>query len=649
MTHLEYLALVAELNRHGHRYYTDDRPEISDEIYDAKMRDLLAYEAQNPLFIDGESPSQRVGGAPLAQFTSFTHPRPLKSLTNVVSDAEFVAFYDRVEKGLGQRDLPFTVEPKMDGLAIAIHYRNGVMSVAATRGDGISGEVVTDNVKTIRSVPQRLSEPIDIEVRGEVVMRHSVFEKHRGDYANPRNMAAGSLRQLDPSITASRELDFFGYQLIGPNIDSHHEMMKLASGLGFQVTPDREVGTGRAWVLDAVTRLYSNRSTYDWDIDGVVVKLDSISLQNELGTTAKAPRWAVAVKFPSVQAQTLLENIIVQVGRTGVVTPVAVLAPVTVGGVVVRRATLHNIEDIERKEIYIGDIVTVQRAGEVIPEVVGRVSRGEDSRPFIMPVNCPECATVLIQNEGEVAFRCTNERCPAQVKGRIRHFASRDAMDIEGLGDALVDVVVDNRWASTPHELYTITEVQWASLERMGAKSAENLVRAFEASKSCSLARFIFALGIPFIGKTTAETLAHRFQTVEALQAATRDDFLSINDVGEKMAESMCGYFADPVHRGWINGCLSAGVTPVAAARTGGVLAGKTFLITGVLSRPRSEIERDLKARGGAILGSVSSKLNYLVVGESPGSKRDKAIQLTQSGKASIELVSEIGLAEWWV
>ena len=644
-----YLALVAELNRHGHLYYTDDRPEISDETYDAKMRELLAYEAQNPLFIDGGSPSHRVGGASLAQFTSFTHPRPLKSLTNVVSDEEFLAFCDRVEKGLGRANLPFTVEPKMDGLAIAVHYRNGVLSVAATRGDGISGEVVTENVRTIRSVPHRLSESVDIEVRGEVVMRHSVFEKHRGDYANPRNMAAGSLRQLDPTITASRELDFFAYQLIGPDIDSHDDLMTLAERLGFQVTPDREVGTGRDWLLDAVMRLYSNRGTYDWDIDGVVVKLDSIALQNELGTTAKAPRWAVAYKFPSVQAQTLLEDIVVQVGRTGVVTPVAVLAPVTVGGVVVRRATLHNIEDIGRKEIYIGDIVTVQRAGEVIPEVVGRVSRGENSRPFVMPETCPECGTSLIQNEGEVAFRCTNEQCPAQVKGRIRHFAARDAMDIDGLGDALVDAVVDNGWVSAPHELYAITEDQWASLERMGAKSAENLVRAFEFSKQCSLARFIFALGIPFVGKTTAETLAHRFQTIGALQSATREDFLSINDVGEKMAESMCTYFEDSVHQGWIQGCLSAGVTPVAVARTGGVLAGKTFLITGTLSRPRAEIERDIKARGGAILGSVSSKLNYLVVGESPGSKQDKAIQLTQSGKASIELVSEVGLAEWLV
>ncbi|NBV83818.1 NAD-dependent DNA ligase LigA [bacterium] len=641
MIHDDYLALVDQLNHHGRLYYTDDSPQISDDTYDALMRELLAYEASNPLLISPDSPSHRVGGAILPQFSSFTHPRPLKSLTNVVSEDEFQAFYDRVEKGLNRTNLPFTVEPKMDGLAIAIHYQRGQLVVAATRGDGISGEVVTDNIRTIRSVPHQLPDPIDIEVRGEVVMRHSVFAKHRGDYANPRNMAAGSLRQLDPAITASRELDFFAYQVIGPDSDSHFDLMQLAGRLGFQVTADRERGVGTQWILDTVHRIYSQKSSYDWDIDGVVVKLDTISLQNELGMTAKAPRWAIAYKFPGVQAHTRLDDIIVQVGRTGVVTPVAVLAPVAVGGVVIRRATLHNIEEIERKEIYIGDIVAVQRAGDVIPEVAGRVSREPDSRPFSMPTDCPECQTALIQNEGEVAFRCPNQECPAQVKGRLRHFVSRDAMDIEGAGESLIETVVDNGWVRSPHELYGISVEQWASLDRMGGKSAENLVAALESSKTRSLSRFVFALGIPFIGKTTAETLAIRFQSIDALRAATRDDFLAVTEVGEKMADSLVAYFENPDHQAWIDGCLAAGIAPTISVATGGPLSGKTFLITGTLSRPRSDIEKEIKAAGGTILGSVSTKLNYLVVGEAAGSKHTKALQLNESGKAVIQIVSE--------
>jgi DNA ligase (NAD+) len=645
--HATYLDVVAALNHHAHQYYTLDAPLISDAEYDALYRQAQVFESEHPLLVSPESPTQRVGGGVLTQFSSFMHPIPLASLTNAISEEELQAFYDRVEKAAGRSGISFTVEPKMDGLAIAIHYKNGLLEVAATRGNGSAGEVVTANVATIRTVPKQLSQPIDVEVRGEVIMRHSVFAKHKGDYANPRNMAAGSLRQLDARITASRELDFFAYQLIFPGMISHDAMMILAAELGFQTTPDRVVGVGYEWIKTTAQTMYHSRDRYDWDIDGVVIKVDSIPLQHEIGSTSKAPRWAVAYKFPSAQATTILEDITVQVGRTGVITPVAQLVPTEIGGVTIRKATLHNIDDIQRKNIYIGDQVRIHRAGDVIPEVMDSVARMPESRPFEMPTQCPECGADIIQSPGEVAYRCPNFDCPAQIKGRLIHFASRNAMDIEGLGEVMVSQLVDRGWVITPADLYQLNEAGLLTLDRVGPKLIQNLLAGIEASKHCPLSRFIFALGIPFVGKTTAETVANYFGSIDRFQTATRDELVAINEVGEKIADAIVEYFLNPTIQDMMARCAEYGVRPsVDPAQGDGVLSGQVFLITGTLSKcTRTEAEALIKTNGGVISGSVTSKLNYLVVGDSPGSKVEKAEAMNQSGKAKIQIISEGELA----
>ncbi len=648
VTHAQYLDWVAQATYHARRYFTDGVSAVSDDSYDALIRQIAAYEQENPLLCVPDSPLRTVGAPGLAQFSAFHHPIPLQSLNNVVSESELRAFFDRVLKGSDQSEVPFVVEPKMDGLAISIHYESGRLVEAATRGDGRVGEVVTANVATIQTVPKVLTQPITLEIRGEIIMRHSVFSRLGDGYANPRNMASGSLRQLDPAVTQSRELDFFAYQLLGPNLDSHCDLMALATELGFQTTPDRQRGGGFDWVCTSAQALYAQRARYDWDIDGVVIKVDSLALQSKLGSTAKAPRWAVAYKFPSQRSVTQLVDIGVQVGRTGVLTPVAHLAPVAVSGVMIQRATLHNMADIERKKIYIGDTVAVARAGDVIPEVVESIGRGPDSRPFVMPSQCPSCGAAVVAVDGEVAIRCPNFYCRAQLMGRLIHFVSRNAMDIDGVGDALIQQLVDADLVRHPGDLYHLRVDQLAGLDRMGLKSAQTVQVAIQGSRQRPLSRVLFGLGIPFVGKTTAEHLARRVQTLAGFRDVSRDVLLTISEVGEKIADAIMSFLANPDTQAVIDG-LFCELNPVEPGLNANApLTGKAVLLTGTLSgMTRGEAEARLKALGATVLGAVSAKLNVLVVGESPGGKVDKARHLNESGKATIQLMSEAEFDQW--
>ncbi|NDC82264.1 NAD-dependent DNA ligase LigA [bacterium] len=644
MDHSEYLRLVDRLNHYSTAYYTLNQSPISDEEFDRLIRAVESFESTHPLLIAHDSPTQRVGAPTHAQFSEFVHPIPLKSLSNCMSQIELQAFIDRIEKITGVPEIDFTLEPKMDGLAIAVHYKNGVLSIAATRGNGTQGEIVTQNVRTIRSLPKTLSKPITIEVRGEVIMRRSIFERHRGEYANPRNMASGSLRQLDPAITASRHLDFFAYQAIGIDIDSQFERLNHLKSLGFQVPPDRDIGRGMDWITTGIYRMNTLRHDYDWDTDGVVVKVDSLAYQNEIGSTSKAPRWAIAYKFPSTHAVTTLEDITWQVGRTGVLTPVATLTPVRVGGVLIRRATLHNVEDIERKGVFIGDLVSVHRAGDVIPEVIASVSRSDTSLPVVIPTLCPACGTPLVNSSTEVAIRCPNDNCTAQIGARIQHFVSRDAMSVDGLGDTLIEQLVTNGFVRSFADLYRLSASEWKAVDRMGEKSVENIRNALDGSKHNSLSRFIFSLGIPFVGKATAARLAHHYVTIDAFLSTNTSDLLSIDDIGEKVAEAILQYIYSPLKRQWIDDLLACGVQPTPVQTVSGRFSGMSFLITGTLSKARHDIEAEIKSEGGIILTSVSAKLNVLVVGESAGSKLDKVRSLNSSGKSNIQIVDEAEL-----
>ncbi len=634
-----YQALLKQLNTYAYQYYVQDQPTIPDAEYDRYYRELLAFEAENPSLLDPDSPTLRVGDKPLSHFEPFSHARPLGSLGNVFSFDELAAFYKRIEKDLPGVPLSFTVEPKIDGLAVALHYKGGRFVVGATRGDGSTGENVTSNLRTIRALPLMLTQNVDIEVRGEVFIRRSVFETLSDRYANPRNVAAGSLRQLDPAITSQRNLDVFIYQGLYDGIAGHAEMLAFLKSLGFPVIPTVFQGSSLYELYDACTKIRELQSQYDWEIDGAVIKVDSFSYQAALGSTTKSPRWATAYKFPSAQAVTVLEDIVVQVGRTGVLTPVGILKPVKVSGVVVQRATLHNMEEIERKGVRIGDKVLIQRAGEVIPEILETVERGEETRFFSMPTTCPVCDTPIVNVEGEVAYRCPNFFCSEQVKGRLIHFASRDAMDIAGLGFALVSQLVDQNLVKTPADLYTLTQAQLEVMERMGAKSADNLIQGIQKSKSCSLSRFIFALAIPFVGEHAAEVLAARYQTIEAFRTATFEDLVAVHEIGDKIAMSLMTALNNADFQALITSLLASGVSPVHADVGGqGIFQGKTWLVTGTLSSlKRHEAEALIKSHGGRLLSTVSKTLDYLVVGESPGSKLEKAEKLNkQSGVVQI-------------
>ena len=653
-------ALRAQLEQHNHSYYVLDQPTVSDAEYDRLFRELQALELAFPELLRPDSPTQRVGGAPLAAFNEVRHATPMLSLNNAFAQEEVEAFDRRVAEALGSPLIEYATEPKYDGLAVSLVYENGLLVSGATRGDGTTGEDVTTNLRTVRSIPLRLHgrhAPASLEVRGEVLMLKADFARlnerqaQLGEkiFANPRNAAAGSLRQLDPRITATRPLTFYAY---GTDVAAsglytrHSETLDALTQWGFPVTRERRVVIGSAGVLAYFADIGARRSQLPFDIDGVVYKVNLLAAQNTLGFVSRAPRFALAHKFPAEEAETVVEAIEVQVGRTGALTPVARLAPVLVGGVTVTNATLHNEDEVRRKDVHIGDTVVVRRAGDVIPEVVRVVAekRGADAQPFIMPLQCPVCGSDTSKAEDEVIARCTaGLYCPAQRKQALLHFASRRAIEIEGLGDKLVDQLVDRQLVHTPADLYRLTRETLAGLERMAEKSATNLLAAIEKSKRTTLARFIFALGIRTVGESTAQDLARYFGNIEAVMGADDAALQQVPDIGPVVAHSIAGFFSEPHNRSVVQGLLDAGVRFEQAAAlaldTAGAAYGKTFVLTGALpTLSRDAATQRIRDCGGKVTGSVSKKTDFVVCGADPGSKQVKAVEL------GIAILDEAGL-----
>ncbi|MBI5373905.1 MAG: NAD-dependent DNA ligase LigA [Candidatus Schekmanbacteria bacterium] len=639
--------LREDINYHNHRYYVLDDPEIPDSEYDRLFRELEKLEEEHPEFVTPDSPTRRVGAAPLKEFSKITHATPLLSLADAFSEEEVREFDERVKKlsGTGHQ-FTYIVEPKIDGLAVNLLYENGKFLNGATRGDGFTGEDVTQNLKTIKSVILRMMKgskphPSRIEIRGEVYMSKKDFNslnmerEKNGEpvFANPRNAAAGSIRQLDPKITASRPLNIFLYGLgssKGFEPATQEEFFKTIKQWGFRTNPEVRVCYSISDVINYFNRLGEKRKSLDYEIDGMVVKVNEFSLQRELGERTRSPRWAIAVKFEPEEAVTVIEDISVQVGRTGILTPVAKLSPVRVGGVEVGRATLHNIDEIERKDVHIGDTVIVRRAGDVIPEVVKPIpeKRTGDLRKFIMPEECPVCSAPVTR-EGAY-HRCTNISCPAQIKEGMKHFASRLAMDIEGLGDKLVDQLVDKGIVSDLGDIYRLDNETLSGLERMGDKSASNIIEAIEKSKHPSFERFLYALGIRLVGEYVAKILAKRFRSIEKLSHAAEEELLSIEGVGPEVAASVVKFFKINENMNVVRKLLSAGIKIVEPdENVSAVLEGKTFVFTGALKKfTRDEAKRLAEHSGGHVASSVSSRTDFVVAGEDAGSKADKAKQL---------------------
>lgn len=649
---------IAEYDYH---YYVLDAPLVSDNEYDGIYRQLLEIEQQYPELITIDSPSQRIGGQAVSAFDSVKHRQAMLSLNNAFSDHELEAFDRRVREGTGESQVEYAVEPKFDGLAITLTYEHGVFVQGATRGDGYTGENVTHNLKTIRAIPSCLNianPPALLEVRGEVLMLKKDFEKLNQQqasvggklFANPRNAAAGSLRQLDPNITAKRPLHFFAYGLGAndgtPDLHSHAEAMQYLTNLRFPVSALRGLKTGAQGLRDYYVEIGEKRSSLPFDIDGVVYKVNAFELQDVLGFVSRAPRWAVAHKFPAEEATTLVEDITVQVGRTGAITPVARLKPVFVGGVTVTNATLHNEDEMRRKDIHIGDTVVVRRAGDVIPEVVlvKHELRPADARLFVMPAVCPECGSHVVRLEDEAVARCTGGLiCPAQRKQAITHFASRRAMDIEGLGEKLVDQLVERNLVHHLDDVYRLNLPMLAGLDRMAEKSAQNVLSAIEKSKTTTLPRFIYALGIRNVGEATAKDLAQHFGSLEALMQASVESLMQVHDVGPVVAEATFQFFDEPHNREVIAAMRAQGVQWADIARTSNstAFAGKTFVLTGTLpTLKRDQAQAMIEAAGGKVSGSVSAKTSYVVAGAEAGSKLEKAQQL------NIPILEESALLE---
>ncbi|MEZ5452712.1 MAG: NAD-dependent DNA ligase LigA [Thiothrix sp.] len=642
--------LREQLRYHNHRYYVLDDPEIPDVEYDRLFRKLQALEAEHPQLVTPDSPTQRVGAAPLSEFGEIRHAIPMLSLGNVFSDEELLAFDKRIHDRLKSDDeIEYVAEPKLDGLAISLLYENGIFTRAATRGDGETGEDVTHNVRTIEAVPLRLlgeGWPSVLEVRGEIYMPKAGFnalnERLRNEgtktFVNPRNAAAGSLRVLDSRITAQRPLTIFCYavgQVEGGEMPTtHYAILRQLATWGFRVCPEIRVVQGAHGCLGFYREIGAKRDRLPYDIDGVVYKVNSIALQQDLGFVSRAPRWATAHKFPAQEETTVLEDVEFQVGRTGALTPVARLKPVFVGGVTVSNATLHNMDEIERKDVRIGDTVIVRRAGDVIPEVARVIveRRPQNARQIEMPTHCPVCGSDVQRPDGEAVFRCTGGLyCPAQVKEAIKHFASRKAMNIDGLGDKLVEQFFEQGLIRHVDDLYRLQAEQVAALERMGDKSADNLVKALEKSKATTLERFIFALGIREVGEATAKTLARHFGSLETLQTAEEETLKRVPDVGPVVAANIAQFFGETHNRDTIQHLRELGVhwqNYAAQPPEALPLAGKTYVITGTLSRSRDEIKVDLEALGAKVAGSVSKKTTALIAGENAGSKLDKAQSL---------------------
>lgn len=642
--------LREKIRRHEYLYYVEDAPEISDAAFDRLMERLKEIEAANPDLVTPDSPTTRVGGVPREGFTTVRHARPMLSLDNAFSYEALKDWDRRVREGSGREEIEYIAEHKFDGLSISLQYEDGLLVRGVTRGDGTTGEDATPNVKAVRSVPLRVDEGIakklklakSFEVRGEILMTRKAFEALNRQqeeiggkiFVNARNSAAGSIRVLDPSITAQRKLDFFAYFLYVDGkaaFPKHSESLEALKKLHFRASDDWKLCDGIEEVIKYCEAWDTKREKLAYEIDGVVIKVNSTALQSELGFTAKAPRWAIAFKYPARQETTVVNDIIVQVGRTGTLTPVAVLEPVQVGGVTVSRSTLHNMDEIERLGLHIGDTVLLERAGEVIPHVLKVVKEGKNRRAFHMPKKCPECGSAIHKAEGEVAYRCVNKACPAQRKESLLHFAGRHAMDIDGLGEKIVDQLVDTGLVKDVADLYSLKLEQVAALERMAEKSAQNLLDEIEASKKQPLSRVIYALGIQFVGERTGQLLAEQFSSLEELAEAKADDLEKVPEVGPKVSASIVDFFSEPANRKLIKKLRDAGVRPTAEKREvkSDKLAGKTFVFTGALEhRSREEAGELVQEHGGKVSGSVSKKTDYVVVGADPGSKYDKAKEL---------------------
>ena len=639
-----------KIRRHEYLYYVEDAPEISDAKFDLLMNRLKEIEAAHPEVATPDSPTVRVGGAPREGFTTVRHARAMLSLDNAFSYDALKDWDRRVREGSGREEIEYIAEHKFDGLSISLQYEDGMLARGVTRGDGATGEDVTPNVKTVRSIPLRIDDaavkklklPKSFEVRGEILMTRKAFEalnrqqEETGGkiFVNARNSAAGSLRVLDPSITAQRKLDFFAYYLYVDGkapFAKHSDSLEALKKLHFRASDDWKLWDGIEAVIKYCEAWDARREKLAYEIDGVVIKVNSTALQNELGFTAKAPRWAIAFKYPARQETTVVNDIIVQVGRTGTLTPVAVLEPVQVGGVTVSRSTLHNMDEIDRLGLQIGDTVLIERAGEVIPHVLKVVKEGKNRRAFKMPAKCPECGSAIHKAEGEVAYRCVNAACPAKRKESLLHFAGRHAMDIDGLGDKIVDQLVDKALVKDVADLYSLKLNQVADLGRMAEKSAQNLLDEIDASKKQPLSRLIYALGMRFVGERTGQLLAENFGSLEELEEAKPEDLEKVTEVGPKVSESIVEFFSEPANRKLIKKLHAAGVRPTAEKREikSQKFAGKSFVFTGALERrSREEAGELVQQHGGKLSGSVSKKTDYVVVGADPGSKYDKAKEL---------------------
>jgi len=660
-------ALREKIRHHEYRYYVMDDPEISDADFDALMNDLKRLEAEHPALVTPDSPTQRVGGKPREGFVKAKHSSPMLSLDNAYSEEELRDWERRVHELSGRTDLEYMCELKLDGMSLALVYSDGRLERGITRGDGNVGEDVTLNVRTVRSIPLSISKdklkkagiPADFEVRGEMLMPLAAFRKLNEErerqglatFANPRNFTAGTVRQLEPSITAQRRMDFFAYMLLKDGqtyFDRQSKAMDALELAGFKVNPNRKLAKNLEEVWKFIQSWEAKRESLPYEIDGIVVKVDRTAWQRELGFTGKAPRWAIAYKYAARGGVTQIEDILVQVGRTGKLTPVAALKPVPIGGTTVSRATLHNMDEIERLGVKIGDWVEVERGGDVIPKVVKVVEDNEHPRghkQFEMPEHCPVCGGNVVRTPGEVDHRCVNANCPAKLQGTILHFASRHVMDIDGLGEALVNQLTERGLVKNVADLYKLTKDGLLQLERMGEKSAENVLAEIEASKSLPLERVIYGLGIRFVGERTAQFLAEHFGALDAIINASAEELEEVNEVGPRIAESIVEFFADEHNRKLVSDLRKAGLTFTGQKKEKGTkLSGKTFVLTGTLARhTRDEAKKMIEDAGGRVSGSVSKKTDYVVAGSDAGSKLDKARELGVSVIGEEELEGLVG------
>ncbi|CEH28118.1 aromatic ring-opening dioxygenase LigA [Aneurinibacillus migulanus] len=650
------------IEQHNYLYYVKDDPQISDHEWDRLMQELIRLEGDFPELLTPDSPTQRVGGPPLEFFEKVEHTTPMLSLGNAFDEQDLRDFDRRVRQGLGVDDaIRYMCELKIDGLAVSLRYEGGMFVRGATRGDGRTGEDITQNLRTIRSLPVKLKQPLTIDIRGEAFMPRRAFERLNRErtereeplFANPRNAAAGSLRQLDPKIAASRSLDIFLYSMVGEDVlpvDTHSGALSMLDELGFKVNPERRICDGIDEVISFIEGWQERRSELAYDIDGIVVKVDRLAYQEELGFTAKTPRWAIAYKFPAEEAVTVLRDIEVTVGRTGAVTPTAILDPVSLAGTTVQRASLHNEDIIREKGIMIGDHVVVKKAGDIIPEVVAVKTdmRTGDEQPYHMPTHCPACASELVRLDEEVALRCINPQCSAQIREGIIHFVSRNAMNIDGVGEKVVIQLYEHELIRSVADLYYLNREVLLELDRMGEKSVDNMLKAIETSKNNSLERLLFGLGIRFVGEKAARLLAQQFGTMEKLQQATEEEIISIHEIGVKIAESVVKYFEKPEVTETINRLREAGVNMEykglrpEEVETDSPFSGKTVVLTGTLEQvTRKEAQQLIEVRGGKVSGSVSKKTDLVVAGEAAGSKLAKANEL------GIQVIDEATFLEW--